>query len=142
MVLLLKPLCVYISNVRTLFPPHEVLLRLVLSYKVTSTTNTEHGPFVNLSLQKFIFHGNPEFTGVFKKTHLTLSLTIPIQSTHSTPIIKSPFQLTLHSNSRYLKWSFFKIPHKNRVHNFKACHAHCMCHPSLSLCFYYTNKTK
>lgn len=125
-----------------LFPPHEVLLRLVLSYKVTSTTNTQHRPFVNLSLQKFIFHGIPELIGVLKKTHLTLSSTIPIQSTHSTLIIKSPFQLTLHSNPKYLKWSFFKIPHKNRVHNFKVHHAHYMCHSSLSLCFYYTNKTK
>lgn len=91
--------------------------------------------FVKLSLQKFIFHGIQEFNNVSKKTHLTLSLTTPIQFTHSTPMIKSPFQLTLLSNPRYLKWAFFKIPHKNRVHNFKVPHAHYMCHPSLSFAF-------
>jgi len=90
---------------------------------------------VKLSLQKFIFHGIQEFNNVSKKTHLTLSLTTQIQFTHSTPIIKSPFQLTLLSNPRYLKWAFFKIPHKNRVHNFKVPHAHYMCHPSLSFAF-------
>jgi len=88
--------------------------------------------FVKLSLQKFIFHGIQEFNKVSKKTHLTLSLNTQIQFRNLTPIIKSPFQLTFLSTPRYLKWACFKIPHKNRVHNFKVPHAHYMCHPSLS----------
>lgn len=90
---------------------------------------------MKLSLQKFIFHGIQEFNKVSKKSHLTLTLTTPIQFTNSTPIIKSPFQLNLISNPRHLKWACFKIPHKNRVHNFKVPHAHYMCHPSLTFAF-------
>jgi hypothetical protein len=59
MVLFLKLLCVHISYVRTLFPPHEVLLRLVLSYTLTSTTNTEHRPFCEAVTSEIHLSWNP-----------------------------------------------------------------------------------